>query len=98
MFSELVKFLGAPLRWGFFMWCEFMSMTKNIYAASTIIVITMANAAKVSQTITNIPSLNAAPFNPTICSLDKLVNKSDPATTVAVRLRPAKKHPLGVAS
>jgi len=36
-------------------------------------------AAKVSHAITKTPFVNACPFSPTICSADKLVNKSDPA-------------------
>ena len=47
--------------------------------------------ATTSQAITLSPSLKADPFNPTSCSVERLVNSSDPAITPAPRLRPAKK-------
>ena len=34
---------------------------------------------------------SADPFSPTICSVDKLVSKRDPAITPAVKLRPPRK-------
>lgn len=49
---------------------------------------TIAIAASVSHAITKIPSLNAAPFKPTICSVDKLVSNNEPAMTTPVRLLP----------
>ena len=51
------------------------------------------NANRVSHAIANMPSLNAAPFNPTICSVDKLVSKREPAITTPVRLLPPRKYP-----
>lgn len=40
-----------------------------------------------------IPSLNADPFNPTICSVERFVNNKDPAITGYVKLLPARKKP-----
>src|SRR6056297_667157 len=54
-------------------------------------VTTMAIAAKVSHAITDNPSLYALPLSPTICSVERFVNKSEPAMTPAVRLLPPKK-------
>ena len=56
-----------------------------------IAVTTIAIAARVSHTITDNPLWYAAPFNPTICSVDKLVNNNEPAITPAVKLRPPRK-------
>src|SRR5665811_1341138 len=54
-------------------------------------VTTMAMAARVSQAITDNPSLYALPFKPTICSVERFVNNKEPAMTPAVRLLPPKK-------
>ena len=51
----------------------------------------MAIAASVSHAITDKPSVYALPFNPTICSVDKLVSSKEPAITPAVKLLPPKK-------
>ena len=52
-----------------------------------------AMTATTSHAITLIPSLNAEPFRPTICSVDKFVSSRDPAMNGNVRLRPARKKP-----
>ena len=54
---------------------------------------TNAITATTSQAITANPSLKAAPFKPTICSVDKLVSKSEPAIIGKVKDRPPKKKP-----
>ena len=59
---------------------------------------TIAIAAKVSQAITKIPSENAAPLSPTICSVDKFVSSKEPAITPAVKLLPPKKYPSELSS
>ena len=56
-----------------------------------IAVTTIAIAANVSQTITDKPLWYAAPFSPTICSVDKLVSNKEPAITPAVKLLPPRK-------
>ena len=53
----------------------------------------MANAAKASQAIpTKALSPKTAPFNPTSCSVDKLVSNNDPATTGQAKARPPVKY------
>ena len=52
---------------------------------------TIANAAVVSQAITAIVWLNASPFSPMRCSVDRLVSIREPAMTQAVRPLPARK-------
>ena len=56
-------------------------------------VTTIAIAARVSHTITDKPLWYADPFRPTICSVDRLVSKRDPAITPAVKLLPPRKYP-----
>ena len=53
----------------------------------------MANAAKASHaTPTNALSPKTAPFSPTNCSVDKLVNNNEPATTGHANARPPVKY------
>ena len=52
---------------------------------------TMASAAVVSQAVTAIVWLNASPFRPIKCSVDRFVSMIDPAITQAERLRPPRK-------
>jgi hypothetical protein len=49
-------------------------------------VTTIANAARVFQTITDNPFAYAEPFKPTICSVDKLVHNKDTAIRPTVKL------------
>ena len=44
-----------------------------------------------SQTMTQNPLMNASPFKPTICSVERLVNSSEPAMSGKVSDRPARK-------
>ena len=37
--------------------------------------------------------MKAAPFSPTICSVERFVRRSDPAMMGKVRLRPPRKNP-----
>ena len=54
---------------------------------------TKAATATTSHAITLIPSLNAEPFKPTICSVERFVNNNEPAITGYVKLLPARKKP-----
>lgn len=56
-------------------------------------IITSASTATTSQAITLRPSLKAAPFKPTICSVDKFVRSNEPAMIGKVSLRPPRKKP-----
>jgi hypothetical protein len=58
--------------------------------------ITSDAPAMTSQAITQMPSLKAAPFSPTSCSVERLVRRSDPAMNPPVRVRPARKYPVEV--
>ena len=65
---------------------------KNLgrkYKAITIKAIT----ATTSQAITLKPSLKAAPFKPTICSVDRFVSSKEPAIIGNVSERPPRKNP-----
>ena len=44
-----------------------------------IAIATSAITATTSQAITQSPSLNAEPFSPTICSVERFVSSSEPA-------------------
>jgi hypothetical protein len=57
---------------------------------------TSAITATTSQAITERPSLKAAPFNPTICSVERLVSSREPAMIGKVRERPPRKKPSDV--
>ena len=52
---------------------------------------TSATTATTSHTMTDSPALNASPFRPTICSVDRLVSSKEPAITGKVSERPARK-------
>ena len=52
---------------------------------------TMEMTETPSQTMTQNPSVKAAPFSPTICSVDRFVSSSDPAIRGNVSERPARK-------
>ena len=52
---------------------------------------TNATTQTTSQTITQSPSVNAAPLSPTICSVDRFVSSSEPAISGNVSERPARK-------
>ena len=52
---------------------------------------TSAMTATTSHTMTDNPAVNASPFNPTICSVERFVSSSDPAITGNVSERPARK-------
>ena len=52
---------------------------------------TKANAEVTSQAMTIIPFLYDEPFNPTKCSVDRLVSNMEPAITTPVRLLPPRK-------
>jgi hypothetical protein len=58
---------------------------------------TSARTATTSHTMTENPYVKAAPFRPTICSVDRFVSNSDPAMSGHVRLLPARKYPSLVA-
>ena len=61
---------------------------KKISAVAII-----ANAASASQaTPTRALSPNTSPFNPTSCSVERFVNKREPATTGQLSARPPVKY------
>ena len=52
---------------------------------------TSARTATTSQTMTQSPSVKAAPLSPTICSVERFVSRREPAMSGKVRERPARK-------
>jgi hypothetical protein len=65
---------------------------KNFGRKNRVITI-KANTATTSQAMTLNPSLKAAPFKPTICSVDRFVKSKDPAIIGKVSERPPRKNP-----
>ena len=47
-----------------------------------------------SYPITDSPPINAFPFIPTNCSVERLVSNNEPAITTPLKLLPPKKYPL----
>ena len=69
-----------------------MPVRRN-FGKKKIAINTRAMTATTSQAITLNPFLKADPLSPTICSVERLVKRSEPAMIGKVKLRPPRKKP-----